>query len=500
MRRLYQFTTSGAIKFFSQFAVIIFLFIYISTASPCVLSAQTAISRVPPDHLFAILIGISEYEDKRLPRLLGPVNDVQAMRDVLMQSAGFLDSNIFTITSKSATQHNILEAFVKVVERAPRDSLLILSYSGYAFESHGRSYLLPADGVAGKLIDETGISLDLIDSLIASSQIRHLVVLLDSSFHDLEGVSLSGLADTGVFSFHRKKNYQCTAIYYPSDPVYEDLESKQGLFSRAAVQGLKGAAQNSSGNITARSLAMYLEKELPEQSQLKRGVITTLRSQIACNDDFVISRPSVTIQRDAVTYYVSAVIHPSAELPQPVSRIFAVDDSGECTLKQTRSATFCLEADVATKIGDFKMMTSSCGSKPLGATIAGRCATVDYILQGCSAEPSCSRASIAFEVPLEGVKYSKDYLEIFESPRRKITVPEATPSFQYPGTIPTNARNLKWEYTAEVLRISHDEVIGDIHVTDSMPNIEGVKSSISGDGRLILDVSSVLDKWSHDND
>lgn len=471
---------------------------------PVVSHAQTPLQSIPTARRFAVLIGISEYEDRRLPRLLGPVNDVQTMRVVLSQSGGFPESNITTITSEAATRRNIVATLVKLAKEIPPDSLLIFAYSGYAFEKNGRGYLLPSDGVASKLLDETGISLDFLVDLFKSTSAARVVVLFDTSFQHLDSapeygttVSAPGIVSS---SFETPKPSQCTAVYYPSDVTYEDLGSKQGLFTRAVVEGLKGSARGSSGEITARSLAAYLEDALPKESQTSRGFQTRAQSQIFCGGDFVISDfQTAPTTLSPITYYVSALLHPSAELPTKVTQSFKVDDSGDCSVKQTRSATFCLDADAAVKIGDFKVIKSDCGSKPLAGTISGACITVDYLLQGCgSPGPSCSRAWVAFDIPAEGVKYVRSYLPPFEAPRLKISAPETSPSFQYQGTIPPDARNVKWEYTAEVLRIVNNEVIGDVRLTNVVPSVAGVKSFISTDGRLVVDVSNVLEKWSHE--
>lgn len=84
----------------------------------------------------ALLVGISQYQHAYVRELPGAVNDVSAMRGVLIQRWGFTDADIRTLTNAQATRVNILAELDALQKRTgPSDELLIY------FSGHGTSAL-----------------------------------------------------------------------------------------------------------------------------------------------------------------------------------------------------------------------------------------------------------------------------------------------------------------------------------------------------------------------
>ena len=77
----------------------------------------------------ALLIGINKYQ---LPgnNLNGCINDVQVIRDLLIKSYGFDQSNITILTDNDATGNNIINALNHLTSSGPSDSL-VFHYSGH---------------------------------------------------------------------------------------------------------------------------------------------------------------------------------------------------------------------------------------------------------------------------------------------------------------------------------------------------------------------------------
>jgi hypothetical protein len=454
---------------------------------------------VSPDKQFAILIGVSEYDDPRLLRLQGPSTDVQSLRVVLERELQFPEENIVSLTSKSATRNGILQALYSLASEAPPDGLVVVAFSGLAFEKRGRDYLLPFDGVASEFIDETGIPLDLISGTLDKSRFSRMVVFLDTTFQSVEGGYTSGLADKAVYSFAKSSGSRCSAVYLPSGVAYENPATHQGLFTQAVVEGLGGQAQNSDGQITASGLAKYLVVRMDQASQTLRGLSTKTFSQIFCPTDFVIGRGTRRPKNaTGLTYYLKATIHPTVDVPVGIQQTFSVNDSREGPAQQIRSSTFCLDGDIVLRIGEYKILSRSSDSKPLGSAISGRCVTVDYQLGSGANDPFSARAWINFEFSVDGLKHVTKALDPYESPRVKIESSTALPTFQYPGEIPKDAKDVTWQYTVDVIRIAHDQLLGDVRISSATPNKDGVKSSISADGRLVVDPSDLIRKWSTD--
>ena len=99
----------------------------------------------------ALLIGISDYTDQRIPDLEGPVNDVLALRDVLIRRWQFQEENIRVLIDADATESNILRALEALQRSTDPDDDIVIYYSG-----HGTSASDPDLGSHLDLPDGSG--------------------------------------------------------------------------------------------------------------------------------------------------------------------------------------------------------------------------------------------------------------------------------------------------------------------------------------------------------
>ena len=126
-----------------------------------------SLHKLPP-HLFALIIGISEYESPNIPDLVGAVPDADAMRYYLQEHLGVPNSQIRDLRNSEATRAAIIngiEAFSLNDEIAEGDPILIY-YAG-----HGGSADTPEGwvGCTGKIellvpYDHSSLALKDIDS------------------------------------------------------------------------------------------------------------------------------------------------------------------------------------------------------------------------------------------------------------------------------------------------------------------------------------------------
>src|SRR6266567_6477791 len=85
-------------------------------------------------NLYALLIGIDEYENQDVGTLRGCVNDVEAIRILLTSRFNVPEDHILMLTNEYATRTSILQNFVEFLIGNPNiqygDHILI-HYSGY---------------------------------------------------------------------------------------------------------------------------------------------------------------------------------------------------------------------------------------------------------------------------------------------------------------------------------------------------------------------------------
>ncbi len=111
--------------------------------------AQTAPKRV------ALLVGVSDYADPNMPDLEGPVNDVAALRDVLVRRWGFRPQDIKTLVDGEATRANIVKELNALSSRSAVNDEVLVYFSGHGTSAldadaivalpHGSGAFVPAD-------------------------------------------------------------------------------------------------------------------------------------------------------------------------------------------------------------------------------------------------------------------------------------------------------------------------------------------------------------------
>ncbi|MFK7861767.1 MAG: caspase domain-containing protein [Granulosicoccus sp.] len=99
----------------------------------------------------ALLVGVSDYTDSRIPDLEGPVHDVRALREVLIRNWQFDDTDITVLLNAQATEAAILNAIDNLRDKTLPGDDIIIYYSG-----HGTSAADPELGARLNLPDGSG--------------------------------------------------------------------------------------------------------------------------------------------------------------------------------------------------------------------------------------------------------------------------------------------------------------------------------------------------------
>ncbi|QIL73078.1 DUF4384 domain-containing protein [Diaphorobacter sp. HDW4B] len=103
-------------------------------------SMLAALTHAAPNKV-ALLVGVGQYPDPE-NRLQGPANDVEALRQVLVQRWGYAPANVQVLVDQAATRKEILQALQGLMQRTQADDEVLVYFSG-----HGTSALDPALGL-----------------------------------------------------------------------------------------------------------------------------------------------------------------------------------------------------------------------------------------------------------------------------------------------------------------------------------------------------------------
>src|SRR5215471_12348192 len=125
----------------------------------------------------ALLIGVSEFADKRLARLNAPTNDVIALRGILQDSLrGNFDSVQLSVNEDFLAVRDHLSQFFH--DRA-LDDLLLLYYSGHGILGRGNRLFLATAGSNLDRPSDRGISARDVREFIDDSRAGRQIIVLD---------------------------------------------------------------------------------------------------------------------------------------------------------------------------------------------------------------------------------------------------------------------------------------------------------------------------------
>ncbi len=255
-----------------------------STATP----PENGVTALPVSaKRWALVIGVDKYQDPQISPLKGSDNDARMIANALVRYAGFPQDQVILLSTdqpleRQPTRVNILRRLSNLSTAVPKDGLLLVSFAGHGMERGGQAFLLPADAQISdqiSFLEETAISMNRVKERIKETGVGQVLVLLDACRNDPGGRAdapnnLSN-AYTNAFNFDtRNREVQAFATVYATgigQRAYEYTEKKQGYFSWAVVEGLKGGAANDKGEVTLSQLVKYVQETVPKRLAIDLG-------------------------------------------------------------------------------------------------------------------------------------------------------------------------------------------------------------------------------------
>ena len=277
---------------------------------------------------WALIIGVDKYQDPQISPLKGSDNDARLIADALIRYAGFPQDQVILLATnqpleRQPTRVNILRRLSNLSTAVPKDGLLLVSFAGHGMERSGHAFLLPSDAQISdqiSFLEETAISINRVKERIKETGVGQVVVLLDACRNDPGGRADApnqlSAAYTNVFNFDvRNREVQAFATIYATgigQRAYEYTEKKQGYFSWAMVEALKGAAANDKGEITLSQLVKYVQENVPKRIAVDLG---STKQQ----------RPFAVIEGYRADELVMAVTNSASNVPNATPNVAMVD-------------------------------------------------------------------------------------------------------------------------------------------------------------------------------
>ncbi|MEO7766043.1 MAG: caspase family protein, partial [Ferruginibacter sp.] len=131
----------------------------------------------------AVLIAETEYADKNIPSLQGPLYDMKKIYNLLVNNYSFAPENTDTLIS--ASRANILETIIKKANSMGENDNLLIFYAGHGQmitqpDQSEEGFLVPQDAIKGEL--SSYISSDDLLRTIKYSKAKHILFVADACF------------------------------------------------------------------------------------------------------------------------------------------------------------------------------------------------------------------------------------------------------------------------------------------------------------------------------
>ncbi len=241
------------------------------------LSAQDAPATRPPA-IRAVVVGISEYADERIPDLRFAHADAQAFADFLKSPAGgeLPDENIVLLTNGMATAGRIVAALDWLINESASGDRAFLYFSGHGdverLTRFQRGYLLAVDAPATTYMAGGTIAVTILEDIVTtlSEAGIQVVVVTDACRAGKLAGSANGGARATTSALAQQFAHEVKVLSCQPDEF--SLEGEQwgggrGCFSFHLLDGLTGLAdRNGDGTVSLLEIGKYLDEHVPKEA------------------------------------------------------------------------------------------------------------------------------------------------------------------------------------------------------------------------------------------
>jgi uncharacterized caspase-like protein/tetratricopeptide (TPR) repeat protein len=229
----------------------------LAMASPAVAQpAGNAVGALQGGRKIAVVIGINQYDDKRIPGLNFCVNDSVQMYETLVNECGYRPDDVLLLNDNGGlaqaigdalrfipTRKNLIDRMQFQFRLAQPEDTVLVFFSGHGFLENGKGVLATRDCQLNQL-ESTGLTTQELNKLLENCLAQRKLLVLDCCH---AGAVRGGTAEKILLSemklqFDRAKGLVTLASCSPEEKSVEWHEKKLGLFTFFLTEGLRGKA------------------------------------------------------------------------------------------------------------------------------------------------------------------------------------------------------------------------------------------------------------------
>ena len=212
-------------------------------------------------HLYAVVIGVGDYDDPVLPDLKLATKDAQDFARAIESKKGYpySDVQIKLLCDQEATRSDIFEAMQWMAQQARPNDLCMFFFAGHGYrDEKDRFYFVPFGGKTGRTYE----CFSSFDFRTAADEINSkLIIFADACYSAaLLGDNRSASAQHFVEQLRRSKNGMMLYASSSGDTKSKENTSwGNGAFTKALLEAFHGAARHDGDEgLSTRALEIYL--------------------------------------------------------------------------------------------------------------------------------------------------------------------------------------------------------------------------------------------------
>lgn len=231
----------------------------------------------------ALIIGINDYADAKIPDLKFAEADAQLLYDTLThaQIGGFKKDNVTLLTGKQATTRDVRKA-LSALRGVGEDDLVIVFFSGHGAKQRGETCWVTQDAEIDFLAD-TALTNDQLKKYLDAIPSKRLVTFIDACYAADTVINQKAVVDVGdvAKSFSGAGRVTIASAGGGQESI-EAADLKQGIFTYYLVQGLKGAADsNGDGVQTLDEVWAHLNGSVAQEARKRQGIQVPTKHSLA---------------------------------------------------------------------------------------------------------------------------------------------------------------------------------------------------------------------------
>jgi uncharacterized caspase-like protein/tetratricopeptide (TPR) repeat protein len=330
---------------------------------------------------WALLVGVSSYQNPQISTLRYAAQDATGLRDALIDAklGGLPENQVLLLADDKATREGILGAvqtFLKPNVKAGDHVIVFLAGHGVAkgVGVGAKSFLLPSNvkGLTTAALESSAVDLRALSNELGALPAAQFVVFVDACREDptpgrgIKGNTMNDVLSRGVHVVPQSEKAQSATFFACSvgQRAYEDATLGHGVFTNWILDGLRAGAvpQQPDGAVDMGRLSSYVATKVSDWA----------KKTSAAGDFEVEQTPELVATQLSQPLVLLRVKRPLSAPPiapaPPKLLVAAFPEGAQVSINGQRAGSGVVEKDLPTE-GDYQVTVSAPGYAPVARSV-----------------------------------------------------------------------------------------------------------------------------------